>query len=162
MIKMIWCEDIHHGIAKNNKLPWHIKEEMLFFKNTTLNNIVVMGKNTWLSLNKKPLTNRINYVLTKDKSLKSNNENLFIINDFNDILNLKNKTTKDIYIIGGKQIYELFFNYADELIISKLVNDYQCDILLNYNLSDFKLINEINKNSFKVEIYQRIRQYGNN
>ncbi|MBR4486669.1 dihydrofolate reductase [bacterium] len=106
--------------------------------------------------------NRINYVLTTNTILKSNDKNLIIVNDFKDILDLKNKTNKDIYIIGGKQIYELFFNYADELIISKLDNDYQCDILLNYNLNDFKLINEIKQNTFKVEIYQRIRQYGNN
>lgn len=157
MIKMIWCEDINHGIAKNNQLPWHIKEEMLFFKNTTLNNIVVMGKNTWLSLNKKPLVNRINYVLTRNKDFKINLDNVFVIHDILDILELNQTSDKDIYIIGGKKVYEAFFKYAQQLIISKLNDDYQCDLLLNYNLNDFKLIKVIKNDTFKTEIYERIK-----
>ena len=157
MIKMIWCEDINHGIAKNNQLPWHIKEEMLFFKNTTLNNIVVMGKNTWLSLNKKPLINRINYVLTRNKDFKINLDNVFVIHDILDILELNQTSDKDIYIIGGKKVYEAFFKYAQQLIISKLNDDYQCDLLLNYNLNGFKLLQTINHDTFKIEIYERIK-----
>ena len=157
MIKMIWCEDLNHGIAKNNQLPWHIKQEMLFFKNTTLNNIVIMGKNTWLSLNQKPLKNRINYVLTTNKDFKINLDNVFVIHDIQDVLELKKNTDKDIYIIGGKIVYETFFKYAEQLIISKLDDDYQCDLLLNYNLNDFKLIKVIKNDTFKTEIYERIK-----
>ena len=157
MIKMIWCEDLNHGIAKNNQLPWHIKQEMLFFKNTTLNNIVIMGKNTWLSLNQKPLKNRINYVLTTNKDFKINLDNVFVIHDILDILELNQTSDKDIYIIGGKKVYEAFFKYAQQLIISKLNDDYQCDLLLNYNLNDFKLIKVIKNDAFKTEIYERIK-----
>ena len=157
MIKMIWCEDLNHGIAKNNQLPWHIKQEMLFFKNTTLNNIVIMGKNTWLSLNQKPLKNRINYVLTTNKDFKINLDNVFVIHDIQDVLELNKNTDKDIYIIGGKKVYETFFKYAEQLIISKLDDDYKCDLLLNYNLNDFKLIKVIKNDAFKIEIYERIK-----
>ena len=157
MIKMIWCEDLNHGIAKNNQLPWHIKQEMLFFKNTTLNNIVIMGKNTWLSLNQKPLKNRINYILTTNKDFKIDLDNVFVIHDIQDVLELNKNTDKDIYIIGGKIVYETFFKYAEQLIISKLNDDYQCDLLLNYNLNDFKLIKVIKNDAFKTEIYERIK-----
>lgn len=157
MIKMIWCEDLNHGIAKNNQLPWHIKQEMLFFKNTTLNNIVIMGKNTWLSLNQKPLKNRINYILTTNKNFKIDLDNVFVIHDIQDVLELNKNTDKDIYIIGGKIVYETFFKYAEQLIISKLNDDYQCDLLLNYNLNDFKLIKVIKNDAFKTEIYERIK-----
>ena len=157
MIKMIWCEDLNHGIAKNNQLPWHIKQEMLFFKNTTLNNIVIMGKNTWLSLNQKPLKNRINYVLTTNKDFKIDLDNVFVIHDIQDVLELNKNTDKDIYIIGGKKVYETFFKYAKQLIVSKLNVDYQCDLLLNYNLNDFKLIKVIKNDAFKTEIYERIK-----
>lgn len=157
MIKMIWCEDLNHGIAKNNQLPWHIQQEMLFFKNTTLNNIVIMGKNTWLSLNQKPLKNRINYILTTNKDFKIDLDNVFVIHDIQDVLELNKNTDKDIYIIGGKIIYETFFKYAEQLIISKLNDDYQCDLLLNYNLNDFKLIKVIKNDAFKTEIYERIK-----
>ena len=152
---MIWCEDLNHGIAKNNQLPWHIQQEMLFFKNTTLNNIVIMGKNTWLSLNQKPLKNRINYVLTTNKDFKISLDNVFVIHDIRDVLELNKNTDKDIYIIGGKKVYEAFFKYAQQLIISKLNQDYQCDLLLNYNLNDFKLIKVIKNDTFKTEIYER-------
>ena len=63
MIKMIVCVDINGGIGRENDLLFNIKEDMKFFKETTTGHKVVMGYNTWLSLPKKPLPNRENYVL---------------------------------------------------------------------------------------------------
>ncbi|MDE7112493.1 MAG: dihydrofolate reductase, partial [Malacoplasma sp.] len=83
MFICIWCEDLQRGIGKNNTIPWKIKEEMNFFKNTTINKTVVMGKNTFLSI-KKPLVNRKNIVISS--TLKNNLESKIIIyqnpNDF--------------------------------------------------------------------------------
>ncbi|MBO6042588.1 dihydrofolate reductase [bacterium] len=110
-----------------------------------------------MSLNKKPLVNRINYVLTRNKDFKINLDNVFVIHDILDILELNQTSDKDIYIIGGKKVYEVFFKYAQQLIISKLNQDYQCDLLLNYNLNGFKLLQTINHDTFKTEIYERIK-----
>ena len=85
----------NRGIGFQNKLPWHIPNELKYFKRKTTkgdNNVVIMGKNTWESLPKKPLPKRINIVLSKtlnEKDVKdayifSDMEELnrFIIDEF--------------------------------------------------------------------------------
>lgn len=156
MIKLIWAQDINNGIAKNKKIPWHIKEDMIFFKNITTNNIVVMGKNTWNSLPFKPLKNRVNYVLSKNLIKNIDFGDVKFIKDFNEILTINDFfPSKDIYIIGGKQIYKIFFPYANELIISKIKQDYNCDLFLDFNLNNYKPQKIINYSSFSVFIYNK-------
>lgn len=156
MIKMIWAEDLERGIARDHSLPWKIKEDMVFFKNTTSNHIVVMGKNTWDSLKFHPLKNRINYVLTRDKKLVLNYPDTFIIHDKEAILALNKKfPEKEIFIIGGKQIYDLFFPYAEWLIITKIKQIYHCDLFLNYDLRDFDLRYHKDDTLFNIEMYKR-------
>ena len=129
MLKMILCIDKENGIAKNNQLAWNIKEEMQHFKNTTINKIVVMGYNTFLSLNKKTLPNRKNIIFSNKQNLKINNAK--VTNDINYVLKLAKKN--DVYIIGGKQIYQLFNKYCDEIILSKLNKSYNCDLFFEPN-----------------------------
>ena len=150
MLKMILCIDKENGIAKNNQLAWNIKEEMQHFKNTTINKIVVMGYNTFLSLNKKTLPNRKNIIFSNKQNLKINNAK--VTNDINYVLKLAKKN--DVYIIGGKQIYQLFNKYCDEIILSKLNKSYNCDLFFEPNLKFFKEINTIEYNDFNVHIYK--------
>lgn len=157
MLKLIWAQDIKNGIAKNGQIPWNIKEEMFFFKKTTLNNIVVMGYSTWKTLKVHPLKNRLNYVFTNSHKNEINYPNTFCVNNIDDILSLKNKYfEKDIYIIGGKSVYDLFFPYADQIIMSVINKDYECDLFLNYNLANFLLYKVIEYPEFKVFIYNKI------
>ena len=79
MIKMILCSDINGGIGKDNDLLFHIKGDMEFFKEMTINHPVIMGYNTWLSLPKKPLPKRDNYVLYDGK------EDNFHLTNYNDV-----------------------------------------------------------------------------
>lgn len=152
MIKMILAQDIKEGISKNNRIPWKIKDEMAFFKNTTLNHIVVMGYNTYLTLNK-ALAHRTNYVLTKKTYLSL--KDAIIINNIDPILELAK--TQDVYIIGGKQIYYLFLKYCDEIIMSVINDDYHCDLTMDWKdkLKDFKIIDEKRFNQFKVLYYKK-------
>lgn len=149
MIKMIWAEDLDHGIAKDGIIPWHLKSEMQFFKNTTLNHVVVMGLKTYQTIGK-PLINRTNVVLTsQDLAIPG----IEIFHNIEDVLEKFHH--QDIFIIGGKSVYEQFFSKADELIISRLDQSYDCDVFLNFNLQDFKLIKEENHPEFKVFYYLR-------
>ena len=66
MFSLIVCFDSNYGIGKNNTIPWKLSSDLKRFKELTLNNIVIMGKNTWTSLPKKPLQNRINIVISKE------------------------------------------------------------------------------------------------
>ena len=158
MICLIWCEDKKHGIAKNGVIPWNVPSDRAIFKKVTSNKIVVMGRKTWESLPKKPLPNRVNYILTHDESFKVDLPNTYVIHDIEPILELGRNN--DVFIIGGKQIYNLFFKYATGLIISKLDEDYQCDTIMEYDLVSFELsksmtVHDKNGISYVLEAWNR-------
>lgn len=132
------------AIGKNNNLPWKkIKEDLLFFKNETIDNIVVMGRKTFDSIGH-PLVNRINFVYTRNSS-NSNTKNLVYGSD-NELYELIAKyPNKKIFIIGGEQIYNKFLssNNLHSIIITYIDKKYEeCDTFFNTNNipSKFKLI----------------------
>ena len=129
----------NNGIGKNNSLPWKITSDLKKFKNLTIgnkNNAIIMGKNTWLSLNNKSLKNRDNLVLSSSLIIDDKDENNNITKSFKNELVLRefleNKDYDDIWVIGGENIYDLFLNKTNifnvkNIYITLLDNDYECD-----------------------------------
>ena len=116
IIKLIWAQDSSGGIGINNKLPWHFSEDLQKFKSLTLNSTIVMGRKTWESLTIKPLPNRRNIVLSS-----SNIKNVEHYDNLEKCMEkLKNDSIKKIFIIGGAQIYDIFFQYANKLHITQI------------------------------------------
>lgn len=153
MITLIWCEDKDTGIGINNSIPWHIKEDLEFFKKTTLNHPIIMGRKTFESIGK-PLKNRKNIIITRNKNYKVEDSSVEIYNDVNEIL--KRYNNQDIFVIGGKQIYLLFNNHANKLLVSRLPNSYNCDTFMNdFNYSNFYISNVQEKEEFKIYEYLR-------
>lgn len=117
----------------DGSLPWHIKEEMKFFKKTTLGHPVIMGRVTWNSLPKKPLSDRYNIIVTRigydeyaDHAFVPNVEIAF------GLAWVKSKGWPDaknekVFILGGAQIYNYVLekNLVDEIIISKVRGKYE-------------------------------------
>ena len=102
-IIVAYCKN--NGIGLNNSLPWKISSDLKKFKNLTIgngNNAIIMGKNTWLSLNSSPLTKRDNLILSNtldiDKTCNTN-----IVKSFKNIEELKDfiylKSYSDVWII---------------------------------------------------------------
>ena len=130
-LKMIVATDKRNGIGLNNSIPWYRREDMKHFSKTTKgngNNAIIMGKNTWLSLPKKPLPQRDNIILSTTEKWNGNR-----IKTYSDIDELKrecmNNNYEEIWIIGGQKIYELFINDPDlcEIYISKVQGNFNCD-----------------------------------
>lgn len=107
------------GIGKDGVLPWKLKSDMEYFKSMTTTcrtekqNAVIMGRKTWESIPVKfrPLSNRVNVVLSKDNALRENiliPDNVFVCNSLQNALSLMylNETVDEIYIIGGGTIYK--------------------------------------------------------
>lgn len=115
MVKLIVAIDLQGNIGRNNDLLFHMKEDMKFFREKTTNNIVVMGYNTWLSLNEKKLPNRENIVLT-DEIIP----NVITSNDIFKVINSYKDDDRDIYIIGGAYVYNecLRLGVVDEILIT--------------------------------------------
>ena len=121
-------------------MPWPFnKEDMRQFKNKTTgnkNNSVIMGLNTFKSLNNKPLKYRMNYVLTsKANDYNNNNDisNLFFVSSYEELFSkIKNEKHETNWIIGGERVYkefiERYFNLLNEIHITKIFENYDCDV----------------------------------
>lgn len=115
MITMIACVDINNGIGNSEGgLLFKIEEDLKHFKSVTSGKIVVMGRKTWVSLPKKPLEKRKNYILTRDKSFQPIGAK--VVHSVEEVLKLSKKN--DVFIIGGGEVYELFLEYADKIILT--------------------------------------------
>ena len=121
MINIIAAITDNNALGKDNKLLFRLKKDMAHFKNITTDNVVIMGRKTYESIGK-PLSNRINVVLSRNNNLK--NDNISIFNDLKSAIDEMKifYPEKDIFIIGGGQIYKQAIeeNLVDKLIITKV------------------------------------------
>lgn len=128
MIKLIWAQDKNGLIGAEGSLPWHNGADLNYFKNQTTGGIVVMGYNTWKSIGQRPLKNRINIVLThKDEIEGYDEEEVYIANNLEEILDFYELSNKDLWIIGGASVYKQFISCCDEFIVSLIEGDYTGD-----------------------------------
>ena len=152
MFICIWCEDLDRGIAKQNAIPWVNKIDLKLFKTLTLNHDVVMGKNTYLSLSK-PLVHRNNIVFSRTLTKDLSYSEFHFRNDLNNFINQHKNSKEVIYVIGGKAIYDAFIKYSKILVVSKLVDKYDCDLFMDNSFNDFKLFHFTSFDDFSNWIY---------
>ena len=125
-IHLIWAQDENGGIGQDGKLPWHISEDLKNFKALTVNSTIIMGRKTWDSLPIKPLPNRKNIILSRTKRC-----NEITYSSFEECMHkIKKQDLDKIFIIGGRSIYKLFFDYADYLHITNVQ-------LINKDINEF-------------------------
>jgi dihydrofolate reductase len=125
-INAIVAVDDHWGIGKDGTMPWpNLSEDLKRFKELTDGSMIVMGKNTWLSLPRRPLPNRENIIVTRtledDFAIKVSGDPKAIITK------LKQATDKDIWIIGGAEVYRQFLPYCNSVYITRIDGNYNCD-----------------------------------
>lgn len=109
-IRIIACVNKSRSIGNGGDLLYKLKGDLKRFKSLTNGNIVVMGRKTYESLPKKPLPNRVNIILTKQKDYKA--EGCIVKSSLSEILDLYDKEYQDkiLYVIGGGEIYNLFLS----------------------------------------------------
>ena len=127
-VKAILACDADWGIGKDGNLPWpHNPADLKWFKQSTLNHTVVMGKATWDSLPVKPLPNRVNVVVSSSDILAK--VDVLSITDLRRRL-LSMDTEQDVWIIGGARLIEGMMDYIDEFHLSQINGTYDCDTFL--------------------------------
>jgi len=128
-------------IGINNTIPWHIPEDLKEFKRITNNQIIVMGRKTFDSLPNGPLKNRIHVIITNQTEYyEQNNKEIYYCNleqSFSLLNKLKSETQKDIFIIGGTQIYAQYFDYCTKFYITLVENDENGDTFFPFDISIF-------------------------
>ena len=154
MVSLIWAWDLHKLIGKNNELPWYYPQDLAYFKSITRGKIVIMGRSTYDSIlqrNKKPLPNRLNVVLTHRTILEPG---VIAISDLKKYIN--EHTDENIFVIGGKHVFEQAFPYADRLYITEINCVYEGDVYLdNLTLKNFSLVSSKEDNELRFLVYER-------
>ena len=119
-MNLIVSADNNWGIGCNNELLYRIPADMKFFKQMTIDKIVIMGRNTMLSLpNLKPLKNRVNIVVTSKKDLKV--DGFIFCSNVAEVLNYIKKFKDDeIFIIGGECVYKEFLPYCKYAYVTRV------------------------------------------
>ncbi len=162
-MKFIVAFDLNYGIGKDGDLLLKIPEDMKFFKEKTIGNIVVMGRKTYNTLPyKKPLKDRHNIILTRDPLFEA--DGFTIYNDIQKVFELEKLNSKeDIYIIGGSEIYRYFLKYCDMGYATRIINKYNADKFFENidKLPNWKKNREILKNKYNNVEYI-IEEYKNN
>ena len=128
-MNLIVAADKEWGIGKNGDLLDNIPEDMKFFRETTLDKVVIMGAVTLRSLpNEKPLPKRVNLILCNDNSL-DDRDDLTIFPSMEECVDfaLKNYKSEDIFFIGGASVYNACTDYIDTAYITKIDKAYGAD-----------------------------------
>lgn len=149
-LSMIVAKGKNGVIGNDNKLIWHIPEDLQHFRDTTLGKTVVMGRLTYESIGK-PLPGRKNIVLTRDPSF--NVEGLTTVNSLDEVLSML-KTEEEIVIIGGDSVYNQFIEYADTLYVTEVDYNFQGDTFFPEISDEWKLVDsEEGKKSGEKYVY---------
>lgn len=145
------------AIGKAGKLPWHYSSDLKFFKQTTLDNAIVMGRKTFDSIGK-PLPNRLNIVLSRTREIE--NPQLIILRNKEAVLELAKYLQGDLFIIGGASIYQEFADVIERWIVTEIplvVEDADAfmpqDFLANFTLSEDNVLEE----NLVVKFYQKVK-----
>lgn len=119
----------NHALGKDNQLLWHLSEDLKFFKRTTQNHPIIMGRKTFDSIGR-ALPNRLNIIVSKQ--LKDGDiAGCSIVSSLTEAIDLAKKhETEEIFIIGGAQIYALALSeeLVDRLLLTQVKQNFEADV----------------------------------
>ncbi len=155
-ILLIAAMSANRVIGRQGQTPWHIPEELGFFKATTMGHALIMGRKTFASLSA-PLTGRENIVLSRDPSFAPSGATRAAT--FEEALQLC-RGKKMVFVIGGEQIFALAMPLATGLILSVLDHEVDGDAFFpEFSCAEFQEISRKRQvgaeASFTVITYRR-------
>ena len=133
MISLIAAISDNNVIGKDNKLIWHLPEDIKRFKELTTGHTIIMGRKTFESIGK-VLPNRRHIVLTRDPSYYVEDENVIIVNDIEKLDDYL-ESSEENFVIGGAIIYRQLMNKVEKMYITRIHEKFEGD-------SYFPVINE--------------------
>ncbi len=124
MLSIIVAIASNNAIGKDNKLLWHLPDDLKRFKKLTKGHTIIMGRKTFESLGR-VLPNRKHIVLTHNPDYFVDDENVEIVNS----LDVKKyiEDEEEHFVIGGALIYNMLINFCDRLYITKVEKEFDAD-----------------------------------
>lgn len=130
-MKLIAHADKNWGIGSNNGLMFKIPKDMKFFRETTTDGVVIMGRRTLESFpGAKPLPKRVNIVISHNKSLEI--DGAVVVNSAAEAAAEAGKyPDREVFVIGGAAVYELMLPYCDTALVTKVAAEGKADAFLH-------------------------------
>lgn len=137
MLSLIVAKAENNVIGKDNKLLWHLPEDLKRFKNLTTGHTIIMGRKTFESLGR-VLPNRKHVVFTQNPNFKVDDVNVKIIHSLQDIQEYVEDKNEN-FVIGGEKIYNLLMPYVSKMYITEIHKDFDGDTFFpNVDLESWK------------------------
>lgn len=159
MIAAIVAMSENRVIGINNDLPWHLPQELKYFKQITTGHTIIMGRKTYESIGR-PLPNRKNVVVTRQSNYEV--EGVTVINNLEEYLNEHKE--EDLFVIGGAELFNLSFPYFDTLYITEIHHKFEGDTFFPvFNKKEWVIkskseehIDEKSKIKFTYFVYEKL------
>lgn len=125
MLSIIAAVAKNNALGKNNKMPWHLPNDLRRFREITDGHPIIMGRKTFLSL-PKLLPNRTHIVLTRDKSFRPGSPEVQVVHSIPELLAIIDPNEEN-FIIGGGQIYSQLLFHTDKLYLTIIDREFSAD-----------------------------------
>ena len=112
-------------IGSDNDMPWHLPDDLKFFKEKTTGKPVIMGRKTFESIGSKPLPNRPNYVVSRQTNFVANGA--VVCTSVEQALTAIGTEVEEVIIMGGGQLYNMMLDQADRLYLTLIDADIEGD-----------------------------------
>lgn len=148
-------------IGRDNDIPWYLPADLKYFKKTTLNHHIIMGRKCFESIGR-PLPKRTNVIITRNPFFIASNA--LVTNSVEEALTIaKNNGETEAFIIGGGQIYDMTKNYWDRIYLTEVDLEVDGDIYFpSLDMKEWKLIfeeahkaDEKNEHDYVFKIFER-------
>jgi dihydrofolate reductase len=128
--------DIQQAIGLGKELPWRLPADLAYFKKTTMDHTILMGRKTYESIGK-PLPNRTNVILTQNKDYQA--EGCLIVHSVEEAVEqFKNE---EIFVIGGAEVFQLFMSLVDRMYITLIEREFKADTYFpEFDIDDWELV----------------------
>ena len=142
MLSIIVAIAKNNVIGKDNKLIWHLPEDLKRFKDLTTGKTIIMGSNTFKSLGR-VLPNRRHIVLTRNKEWKVENDQVEILYEVEDLKKYV-EDEEEHFVIGGASIYKLLMPYSNKMYVTKIEEIFDGDTYFpDINESEWEVVEKI-------------------
>ena len=160
-ISLIAAVADNSAIGKDNKLLWHLSNDLKFFKNYTLGKVIIMGRKTFESIGKRALPGRINAIITKENLIQV--ENVLVFKTLESAL-VHFKNIEEVCIVGGAQLYKDTLGIANKLLLTRVAVSPEADVFfpeIDWSLwqmvsEEKHLADEKNDFDYTFQVYTKI------
>jgi dihydrofolate reductase len=137
MISLLVAHDPNRVIGMNNDLPWHIPEDLAYFKKMSMGKAMVMGRKTYESIGR-PLPGRLSIIVTRNEAYSA--EGAVVVHNLNDAIARAEEYAEEVMIIGGAEIFRTTLGIANRLYITYIQKQYEGDTYFPSYGPEWKLI----------------------